>query len=258
MSTFRSSCTGSFGPKSTGGFELADPLNRSKRERPTLPLAVVLVSGGLDSAVCLAEAAREFEVALLHTNYGQRTEARELRAFQELADHFGITRLLVADISFLKDIGGSSLVDEDLQVETGLPAEDGPTPSTYVPFRNAHILCVGVSWAEVIGAEALFIGAVEEDSSGYPDCREEFYRLFGAAVDAGTRSDTNIAIRTPLIGLDKEAIVRRGIELDVPLNLTWSCYIDSDEACGECESCRLRLRGFARAGLEDPIPYRRS
>ena len=237
---------------------MADSLNRTKGESHTRPLAVVLASGGLDSAVCLAESTRWFEVALLHINYGQRTEARELRAFQELADHYGITRRLVADISYLKRIGGSSLVDEGLRVEKGLPTGDGTIPSTYVPFRNAHILCVGVSWAEVIGAEALFIGVVQEDSSGYPDCREEFYRLFGAAVDAGTRPDTNITIRTPLINLDKAAIVRRGVELEVPLHLTWSCYTDSEEACGVCESCRLRLRGFARAGLKDPIPYRRS
>jgi len=234
---------------------LADLLDRNKNQ--SRPLAVVLASGGLDSAVCLAEAARQFEVALLHINYGQRTEARELRAFQELADHYGITRRLVADISYLKEIGGSSLLDEGMQVETGLPTADAGIPSTYVPFRNAHILCVGVSWAEVIGAEALFIGVVEEDSSGYPDCREEFYRLFAAAVDAGTKPDTNIAIRTPLIGLDKEAIVRRGIELDVPLELTWSCYTDSEEACGVCESCRLRMRGFDRVGMKDPIPYHR-
>ncbi|MEN8005550.1 MAG: 7-cyano-7-deazaguanine synthase QueC [Candidatus Krumholzibacteriota bacterium] len=225
--------------------------NGSPRE-----LAVVLVSGGLDSAVCLGEAVREFDVALLHINYGQRTEARELRAFQELGDHYGITRRLVADISYLKEIGGSSLVDEAMEVETGLPTGAGEVPSTYVPFRNAHILCVGVSWAEVIGATSLFIGAVEEDSSGYPDCREEFYRLFGAAVTAGTKPDTNITIRTPLIQLDKAAIVRRGVELQVPLQATWSCYTDSDAACGVCESCRLRLRGFAAAGLKDPIPYR--
>jgi 7-cyano-7-deazaguanine synthase len=232
--------------------------DRNQDSKPQRPLAVVLVSGGLDSAVCLAEAAGEFEVALLHINYGQRTEARELVAFEKLADHYRINRRLVADISYLKAIGGSSLVDEDLEMERGLPDEAGPVPSTYVPFRNAHILCVGVSWAEVTGAEAIFIGAVQEDSSGYPDCREEFYRLFGAAVDAGTKPDTDIAIRTPLIHLDKAAIVRRGVELEVPLHLTWSCYIDSEKACGECESCRLRLRGFARAGLKDPIPYRRS
>jgi len=220
-------------------------------------LAVVLVSGGLDSAVCLGEAVLAYEVALLHINYGQRTEARELRAFRELGDHYGITRRLVADISYLKEIGGSSLVDEAMEVETGLPTNEAKVPSTYVPFRNAHILCVGVSWAEVIGAEALFIGAVEEDSSGYPDCREEFYRLFDAAVAAGTKPETNIAVGTPLIRMDKAAIVRRGLELGVPLQLTWSCYTDSTEACGICESCRLRLRGFAAAGEKDPIPYRR-
>ena len=221
------------------------------------PLAIVLVSGGLDSAVCLGEAARKFDLAVLHINYGQRTEARELRAFSALADYYGVSRRLVADISVLKDIGGSSLVDESLAVETGLPEADDRVPSTYVPFRNAHILCVGISWAEVIGAEALFIGAVEEDSSGYPDCREEFYRLFAAAAAAGTRPETGVEILTPLIRLDKAAIVRRGLELKVPFELTWSCYTESETACGRCESCRLRLRGFAAAGREDPIPYLR-
>ena len=232
-------------------------VNRQSEKGAPKKLAVVLASGGLDSAVCLAEAVQEFHVALLHVNYGQRTESRELRAFHELGDHYRITRRLVADISYLKEIGGSSLVDEAMEVETGLPTGDGEVPSTYVPFRNAHILCVGVSWAEVIGAEALFIGAVEEDGSGYPDCREEFYRLFGAAVTSGTKPDTKIAIRTPLIELDKAAIVRRGIDLGVPLQLTWSCYTESGEACGVCESCLLRLRGFANAGVKDPIPYRR-
>lgn len=220
------------------------------------PLAIVLCSGGLDSAVCLAEAVRDFDTAMLHINYGQRTEARELRAFNDLADHYGVTRRLVADISYLKQIGGSSLVDENMAVETGLPGDESGVPSTYVPFRNAHILCIGVSWAEVIGAEALFIGAVEEDSSGYPDCREEFYQQFARAAAEGTKPETRIAIRTPLIHLDKAAIVRRGTELAAPLHLTWSCYTGSDEACGECESCRLRLRGFAAAGQTDPINYR--
>jgi 7-cyano-7-deazaguanine synthase len=220
------------------------------------PLAVCLVSGGLDSAVCLAEAAGEFEPAALHVNYGQRTEARELAAFHALADHYGITRRLVADVSYLKDIGGSSLVDPDRAVETGLPRAGAGIPSTYVPFRNAHILCIGTSWAEVIGARALYIGAVEEDSSGYPDCRAEFYDRFAAAIAAGTRPETEIAIRTPLIALDKAAIVRRGLALGTPFHLTWSCYTAEDRACGECESCRLRLRGFAAAGAEDPIPYR--
>jgi 7-cyano-7-deazaguanine synthase len=221
------------------------------------PLAIVLVSGGMDSCVCLAEAAREYEVAALHINYGQRTEARELRAFTDLADHYGVTRRLVADISYLKAIGGSSLVDAALPVETGLPGPGQGVPSTYVPFRNAHILSVGVSWAEVIGAGALYIGAVEEDGSGYPDCRREFYDRFEAAANAGTRPETRIEIVTPLIRLDKGAIVRRGLELGAPLELTWSCYTEEDRACGVCESCRLRLRGFAKAGVTDPLPYRR-
>ncbi|MBE0566803.1 MAG: 7-cyano-7-deazaguanine synthase QueC [Krumholzibacteria bacterium] len=219
-------------------------------------LAVVLASGGLDSCVCLAEAARDHDLALLHVNYGQRTEARELAAFGALADHYGAARRLVADIGYLKAIGGSSLLDPALAVETaGLPAVGAPVPSTYVPFRNAHLLAIGVSWAEVIGAGSLWIGAVEEDSSGYPDCREEFYRRFAAAVDAGTKPGTRIRIETPLIRLDKAAIVRRGLALGAPLHLTWSCYTEADTACGVCESCRLRLRGFAGAGVEDPIPY---
>lgn len=218
--------------------------------------AVVLVSGGLDSAVCLAEAVHDYDVSVLHLNYGQLTEARELKAFGDLADHYGITGRLVADTTYLKTIGGSSLVDSSMDVETGLPVEGAEVPSTYVPFRNAHILCLGVSWAEVIGAKALFIGAVEEDGSGYPDCTEDFYRLFGKAVTAGTKPGTDITIATPLIRLDKAAIVRRGQELEAPLHLTWSCYTEEEAACGECESCHLRLRGFAAAGVEDPITYR--
>jgi len=218
------------------------------------PRAVVLLSGGMDSCVCLAEAVRDHEAAVLHVNYGQRTQARELRAFHDIADHYGLARRLVANLSHLEDIGGSSLVDASRPVEEGLPAGDG-VPSTYVPFRNAHILAVGVSWAEVIGATALYIGAVEEDGSGYPDCTSAFYEAFAAAAAAGTRPDTHLEIRTPLIGLDKAAIVVRGRELDAPLHLTWSCYVASDRACGVCESCALRLRGFARAGLTDPLPY---
>lgn len=220
-------------------------------------LAVVLVSGGLDSCVCLAEACREFTVAALHVNYGQRTESRELRAFHDLADHYGLSRRLVADLGYLKEIGGSSLVSIALPVETGLPAGEG-VPSTYVPFRNAHILAVGVSWAEVLQARALFIGVVEEDSSGYPDCTQEFYRRYQAAVDTGTRPETRIEIRTPLIHLRKADIVRRAVALAAPLDLTWSCYTEEDRACGRCESCLLRLRGFMDAGLQDPLPYQES
>jgi 7-cyano-7-deazaguanine synthase len=220
-------------------------------------LAVVLVSGGLDSCVCVAEAARDHDLALLHVNYGQRTQARELQAFAAIADHHGVPddRRLVTDLDHLARIGGSSLTDASRDVETGDPEPTGGIPSTYVPFRNAHMLAIGVSWAEVLGAGALFIGAVEEDSSGYPDCRESFYRAFQRAIDEGTRPDTRLVIHTPLIHLDKAAIVRRGLELEAPLHLTWSCYVQEDRACGRCESCRLRLRGFQRAGVSDPIPY---
>jgi len=162
----------------------------------------------------------------------------------------------VVDISYLKEIGGSSLMNEDLAVETGMPRDGAGVPSTYVPFRNAHILCVGMSWAEVIGARAMYIGAVEEDGSGYPDCRQEFYDKFAAAADAGTKPDTRVVIRPPLITLNKAAIVARGLQLGAPLELTWSCYTESDEACGQCESCHLRLRGFQGAGATDPIAYR--
>ncbi len=217
--------------------------------------AIALVSGGLDSAVCLSEAVTKYNVALLHINYGQRTEARELKAFHDLADHYNISQRLVVDISYLKQIGGSSLMDKGMKVETGLPEDGAGVPSTYVPFRNAHILCVGMSWAEVIGARAMYIGAVEEDGSGYPDCRKEFYDKFAAAADAGTRPDTKVEIHTPLINLNKAAIVARGLELGTPLHLTWSCYTEEEEACGECESCLLRLRGFAEAAQTDPIPY---
>jgi 7-cyano-7-deazaguanine synthase len=218
-------------------------------------LAVVLTSGGLDSCVCVAEAARTHELALLHVNYGQRTEARELRAFKAIADHYGVETRFITDLTHLAQIGGSSLLDPSWAVEEGLPDPTAGVPSTYVPFRNAHLLSIGISWAEVLGAEALFIGAVQEDSSGYPDCSVEFYDAFQAVVDAGTRPQTCITVQTPLLDLDKPAIVRRGLSLAAPLHLTWSCYTREDLACGRCESCRLRLRGFAAAGVDDPIPY---
>lgn len=221
------------------------------------PLAVVLASGGLDSCVCVAETAREHDLALLHVNYGQRTQARELRAFTDIADHYRVpaARRLVTDLAHLAAIGGSSLLDPEAPVEQGLPAAGEGIPSTYVPFRNAHLLCIAVSWAEVLGATAVVLGAVQEDSSGYPDCREEFIDAFQVAVDAGTRPQTRIVLRTPLIHLDKAAIVLLGMELGAPLHLTWSCYVASQAACGRCESCRLRRRGFERSGFCDPLPY---
>jgi 7-cyano-7-deazaguanine synthase len=218
------------------------------------PLAVVCVSGGMDSAVTAALAAREHRVAFLHANYGQRTEAKELACFQALADHMGAAARLVVDFSALRQIGGSSLTDPAIPVREGEPV-DGVVPTSYVPFRNAHLLSAAVSWAEVLGAGAVFVGAVWEDSSGYPDCRPEFYRAFEEAARLGTKKETAIAIETPVIEMTKARIVKTGVELHVPFEITWSCYQAADKACGRCESCRLRMRGFREAGAVDPIPY---
>ena len=217
--------------------------------------SVVLLSGGLDSTVTAAIALKTGPSALLHVNYGQRTEKRELASFNAIADRYGVEERLVADISYLKDIGGSALTDKSIGVPTtGLDSKE--IPLTYVPFRNAHLLAIAVSWAEVIGAKEVYIGAVEEDSSGYPDCREEFFRSFEKTARLGTRPTAGIRIVTPLIHMRKAGIVRKGVELKAPLDLTWSCYRDETLACGECDSCRLRLRGFREAGVTDPIPYR--
>jgi 7-cyano-7-deazaguanine synthase len=232
-------------------------------------LSVVLISGGLDSAVAAAVARKagktgesgntggagvNGDIAALHINYGQRTEARELRAFNEISDYYGVKQRLVVDMRFLADIGGSALTDSAISVPTG-DLSNKDIPITYVPFRNANMLAVAVSWAEVIGAESIYIGAVEEDSSGYPDCREEFFRAFEKLIETGTRPETRVKRKTPLIALTKEDIVKKGLELKAPLELTWSCYRDSLLACGECDSCLLRLRGFAKAGVEDRIKY---
>jgi 7-cyano-7-deazaguanine synthase len=218
---------------------------------------VVCLSGGMDSAVTAALALATHDLALLHANYGQRTETRELSSFERLADHFGVSpaRRLVVDFTSLRQIGGSSLTDLSIAVRHGEP-EEGVIPSSYVPFRNAHLLAASTSWAEVIGAGAIFVGAVEADSSGYPDCRPAFFRAFGEAIRLGTRADTVITIETPVIGLNKAEIIARGLALGVPFELTWSCYESNNEACGECESCRLRLAAFGRAGSKDPIAYR--
>jgi len=219
------------------------------------PLAVVCVSGGMDSAVTAAIAAREHRLAFLHGDYGQRTEAKERACFHALADHFQAERRLAVDFSDLRQIGGSSLTDPSLPVREGEPVE-GVVPTSYVPFRNAHLLAAAVSWGEVLGARAVFVGAVWEDSSGYPDCRPEFYRAFEEAVRLGTRPETSLRIATPVIALSKAEIVRQGLALGVPFERTWSCYQAEDVACGACESCRLRIRGFREAGATDPIPYR--
>jgi 7-cyano-7-deazaguanine synthase len=223
------------------------------------PIAVVLLSGGMDSAVCAAIANQEgFEIAALHLNYGQRTQERELRAFHDVADHYGVKKRLAVDVSHFAAIGGSSLTDKTMDVSAA-DLSKGSTntsiPTSYVPFRNANILAIAVAWAEVLRASALFIGAVEEDGSGYPDCRKEFYDAFQHVIDTGTKPETRVIIRTPVITFSKKDIVQKGVELDAPLHLTWSCYKSNDAACGECDSCALRLRGFEAAGVADPIEY---
>ena len=222
------------------------------------PKAVVLLSGGMDSCVTAAIANQSHQLALLHASYGQRTESRERRAFEEIADYYEVRERLLIHLDSFAQIGGSALTDPGIRVpeseETVAP--DAGIPITYVPFRNAHFLSAAVSWAEVIGANAIFIGAVAQDSSGYPDCRPEYYRAFAELVRQGTKPETRIEIVTPVIAMRKSEIVRRGEQLGAPLNLTWSCYQLEDEACGTCDSCRLRLRAFAEAGLSDTIAYR--
>lgn len=210
----------------------------------------------MDSCVTAALAVRDHSVAFLHANYGQRTEARELDCFQALADHFRAFRRLVVEVPALRAIGGSSLTDRAIAVREGEPEAD-VIPTSYVPFRNAHLLAAATSWAEVLGASAVYLGAVWDDSSGYPDCRPEFYRAYEEAIRLGTRPQTQIRIVTPVIAMTKADIVRQGKAVGAPFEKTWSCYQAEDAACGVCESCRLRLRGFAEAGVQDPIPYAR-
>lgn len=218
------------------------------------PLAVVLVSGGMDSCVCAAIAHREYEVAFLHVSYGQRTSRRELRAFNEIADYYRVNRRFVCSLDHLSRIGGSSLTDPNIPVEAPNLARR-QIPSSYVPFRNAHFLSIATSWGEALGARAIVIGAVAEDSSGYPDCRPEYYEVFNQLIRAGTRPETRLKILTPVIHMKKSEIVKAGNRMGAPLHLTWSCYRNEDLACGRCDSCALRLRGFREAGVEDPITY---
>jgi 7-cyano-7-deazaguanine synthase len=216
--------------------------------------AVVLLSGGMDSCVCAALAARDHDAAAVHVSYGQRTEERERRAFLAICDRLHIRDRLVVRNEALRAIGGSALTDEAIAVPEAAPQIGHSIPVTYVPFRNAHFLAVAVSWAEVRGADKVYIGAVQQDSSGYPDCRPEYYRAYNEVVRTGTR-EGRIEIVTPLIGLRKAEIVQLGLELGAPFDLTWSCYSREDAACGVCESCVLRLRAFAAAGTPDPIAY---
>ncbi len=232
--------------------------------------AVVLMSGGMDSALCAAIAKESgFELTALHLNYGQRTQSKEKKAFLDLIKYFGIYEILEVDVSYFSQIGSSSLTDKninvpitnyELRITNELPTPNSQLqtdiPTTYVPFRNGNILAIATSWAESIGANSIFIGAMQLDYSGYPDCRREFFDSFEKAINIGTKPATNIKIVTPIINFTKKEVVLKGIELAVPFNLTWSCYKDEDLACGKCDSCTLRLKGFEQAGVKDPIKYK--
>jgi 7-cyano-7-deazaguanine synthase len=222
-------------------------------EPSTKSRAIVLLSGGMDSCVCAALAARDHNAAALHVSYGQRTEHRERQSFLSICDRLNIQDKLLVRNDALRAVGGSALTDQNIPVPLGSPLNHD-IPITYVPFRNAHFLSVAVSWAEVLGAAKIYIGAVEPDSSGYPDCRPVYYEAFNRVIQTGTKAG-NIEIVTPLIAMRKAEIVRLGLELNAPFDLTWSCYSREDQACGQCDSCVLRLRAFADAGVNDPIPY---
>jgi 7-cyano-7-deazaguanine synthase len=223
------------------------------------PRAVLCLSGGMDSSVCAALAAKDFDVYAVHFSYGQRTEARELKSAQDVARLVGAKEFMHLKMDLFRKIGGSALTDATIEVPVAAEEEaiGNEVPVTYVPFRNAHFLSAAVSWAEVVGAKTVFIGAVEQDSSGYPDCRPAYYDAFNALIEKGTK-EGDIRVVTPLIGLRKSEIVQLGVELGAPLHVSWSCYSGEAAACGVCESCALRLRAFRQAGCEDPIPYAQS
>ena len=231
----------------------SEPLNGQGK-----PLGIALVSGGMDSLVMAAFCRRETELALLHVNYGQRTEARELACFNAIAEFLEVppSRRLVADIGYLKAIGGSALTDGSIDVP-GADLGRKEVPVTYVPFRNAHLVAIAVSWAEVLGAKSVYIGAVAADSSGYPDCRPEFYEAMNETIRRGTKEGSGIVVKAPFIQLKKKDIVRMGISMGVPFEHSWSCYREEERACGLCDSCALRLRAFAEAEAVDPLPYDR-
>jgi 7-cyano-7-deazaguanine synthase len=215
----------------------------------------------MDSCVCTAIAAERHgpqNIALLHASYGQRTQQRERQSFEAIADFYKVTRRLVVQLDHFRAIGGSALTDQNIAVPENLHSTSNEIPVTYVPFRNAHFLSVATSWAEVLGADSIYIGAVAEDSSGYPDCRPEYYQVFQELIRVGTRPETQIQIETPVIALKKSAIIRTGLQLEAPLHLTWSCYQNENVACGVCDSCLLRLRAFAEAASPDPVPYQRT
>jgi 7-cyano-7-deazaguanine synthase len=216
--------------------------------------AVVILSGGMDSTTTAYIAKNQgYEVIAVHFNYGQRTEKRELKAYNDICNELNITKKYVIDLDFFTQIGASALTDKNISVPT-TGIEEG-VPVTYVPFRNGIFLSIAGAIAEKENVKAMFIGVVEEDSSGYPDCTEEFIKSMQESINLGTKKETKIEIKTPLIHLKKEDIVKKAIEQNVNLSLTWSCYQNEDKACGICDSCRLRLKGFEKAGFKDPIPY---
>ena len=218
------------------------------------PKGIVLVSGGMDSLVLAAFATRESEICLLHVNYGQRTEKKELACFHAIADHLKVKERMVVDIGYLRSIGTSALTDPSIDIPPA-DLERAGIPVTYVPFRNAHLLCIAVSWAEAIGATNIYIGAVWADSSGYPDCRPAFYEAMNEAVRTGTKDESRIRVKAPFVNLKKKDIVLIGKSLGVPFEHTWSCYRDGEKACGRCDSCALRQKAFAEANVPDPLAY---
>jgi len=219
-------------------------------------MAVVLVSGGMDSCVTAAIAAEKNETAFLHINYGQKTHKRELKAFNDIADYYNVekNKRLIINLDFFRKIGGSSLTDKKMKITTA-SLNNRSIPTSYVPFRNANLLSIAVSWAEVIGATKIFIGAVEEDSSAYPDCKDEFFKAYNKMITEGTKPTTMVKVMTPLINFSKKQIIDKAFQLNAPIHLSWSCYQNDDVACGICDSCALRLRGFQMADKKDPIPY---
>jgi 7-cyano-7-deazaguanine synthase len=218
----------------------------------TMTRAIVLLSGGMDSLVTAAIADQQCdELYFLHFSYGQRTQARELKSFHAIAQHYQCTQAKVIDYQWLSEIGGSALTDPTRKIEQN----DHGIPNSYVPFRNATMLCAATAWAEVLKAEAIYIGAVQEDSSGYPDCRQSFFEAFAQVIQEGT-IDARLQIQTPVLHHSKAEIVKIGMQLNAPFELSWSCYTSEDAACGKCPSCRLRLKAFAIAGLTDPISYK--
>lgn len=219
--------------------------------------AVILLSGGMDSLVTTAIAQKENdEIYFLHANYGQITEVKEQECFDNLVAHYKPAGILNVDLSYMRSIGGTSLIDTSMEITDHKEGED-EVPNTYVPFRNANLIVIATSWAEVIGANRIYIGAVEEDSSGYPDCRESFFTSFNKTIDLGTKDETKIEILTPIIHNTKAEIIQIGKELNAPFQFSWSCYRDNEEACGTCDSCYLRLNAFKMIGMEDPIPYKK-